>query len=113
MKKLSNFRDINTIYFIGIGGISLSALASLTKLMGYNVCGSDETKSEITQKLVKNNIKVFISHHKKNIIKVSPDLVVYSLAIKQNNPELQYAKHNGIKCLERSEFIKLILPEFI
>ena len=112
MKKLSNLEDVNKIYFIGIGGISLSSLASILNTLGYSVFGSDAIKSEITDKLVKNNIKVYISHHTKNIKKVQPDLVVYSLAIKQNNPELVWARNNNIKCLERAEFINLLLNNY-
>ena len=109
MKNLSNFQDINKIYFIGIGGISLSALASLMKGYGFDVYGSDITKSEITDKLQKNKIKVFFKQHKKNILKIKPDLVVYSGAIKFNNPELVETRLLNIKCLERADFIKEIL----
>lgn len=110
MKNLSFFENINKIYFIGIGGISLSALASIMKKQGFEICGSDAVKSEITTKLEKENIKVFCRHKRKNIKNFNPDLVVFSGAIKEDNEELKYAVENKIKVLERSKFISIILP---
>ncbi len=112
MQNLSNFLNLKKIYFIGIGGISLSALAFILKKEGVDVCGSDETQSDITNKLQKNGIKVFSCHSKNNIKSFKPNLVVYSGAIHQNNPELVYAKNNNINCLERPDFIKLILQYY-
>ena len=69
MKNLSFFNNINKIYFIGIGGISMSALACIMKNHGFNISGSDIVKSEITQKLEKENIKVIYNQQAKNIKK--------------------------------------------
>ncbi|MBE5745894.1 MAG: UDP-N-acetylmuramate--L-alanine ligase [Clostridiales bacterium] len=109
MKNLSFFNNINKIYFIGIGGISMSALACIMKNHGFNISGSDIVKSEITQKLEKENIKVIYNQQAKNIKKFQPDLVVYSGAIKEENKELKYARIQNIYCLERNKFIKELL----
>lgn len=110
MKNLSFFEKINKIYFIGIGGISLSALASIVKSYGFMVEGSDITKSEITKKLEDNNIKINYKQVGKNIKNFMPDLLVYSGAISESNKELIMANKLNIKCLERCDFIKEILP---
>ena len=109
MQNLSKFLNIKRIYFIGIGGISLSALSFIMKKEGFVVAGSDEKQSEITTKLNKSGIKVFIKHKQKNIKNFKPDLVVFSGAIHHDNKELIFAKKMGITCLERPDFIKLIL----
>ena len=110
MKNLSYFENINKIYFIGIGGISQSALACIMKANGFEVCGSDIVKSETTKKLESCCIKVNLKQKATNINQFKPDLVVYSGAIKKNNEELKQAKNLNIACLERSKFISKFLP---
>ena len=110
MKNLSYFENINKIYFIGIGGISQSALACIMKANGFEVCGSDIVKSETTKKLESCRIKVNLKQKATNINQFKPDLVVYSGAIKKNNEELKQAKNLNIACLERSKFISKFLP---
>ena len=110
MKNLSFFKNINKIYFIGIGGISLSALASIMKNQGFIVNGSDLVNTEVTKKLEKNGILVYYKQISQNIINFKPDLVVFSGAIHEDNKELKYAKSQNILCLERSKFIAEILP---
>lgn len=110
MKNLSFFKNIEKIYFIGIGGISLSALASILKSFDFKVSGSDLVKTNLTKKLEKNNIKVNYKQVAKNIKNFKPDLVVFTGAINDNNLELKYCRQNNILCLERSKFISKILP---
>lgn len=112
MQNLSNLEGIKKIYFIGIGGISLSALSVICKKNGFEVCGSDEKLTLITKNLEKQGIKVFEGHNKKNIQNFAPDLVVYTLAIHENNPELLFAKHSDIMIKERSVFVGEILENY-
>lgn len=112
MRKLSNLNGIKKIYFIGIGGISLSALSVICKKNGFEVAGSDEKLSDITKSLERVGIKVFEGHNKKNIESFDPDLVVYSLAIRQDNPELVHAKNKGILIKERAIFVGEILKNY-
>lgn len=112
MENLSFFEKINKIFFIGIGGISLSALAIIMKNLGFDVAGSDIQTSEITEKLIHRGISVKRGHKKKHIKDFKPDLVVYSGAIKEENIELRFARLHNIFCLERSSFIERILPYY-
>lgn len=101
---------IKNIHFIGIGGISMSGLAEILLDFGYTVSGSDMRPSNITHKLEKMGIKVFIGHNECNI--QSPDLVVYTAAIKQNNPELMKAHEIGIPVIDRAELLGQIMKKY-
>ena len=102
--SLSNIRKI---YFIGIGGTSMSGLALMSQSKGFEVSGSDMRPCSYTEKLEKNNIPVIIGHFEENIPE-DADLVVYSAAINQNNIEIITAKKYNIPLLERSYFLGLI-----
>ena len=90
------------IHFIGIGGIGVSALAQYYLAKGEQVSGSDLVSSEITELLKKKGAKIFIGHSAKNLLK-DVNLVIYSPAVKEDNPELKEAKKLGIKCLSYPE----------
>ena len=91
------------IHFIGIGGVSMSGLAEIALSMGYKISGSDMNESETLNKLIKNGIEVFMGHKAENVH--GADLVVYTAAVKQDNPELIEAHNLNIKTMERSEFL--------
>ncbi|MEA3293092.1 MAG: UDP-N-acetylmuramate--L-alanine ligase [Patescibacteria group bacterium] len=86
-----------SIHFIGIGGIGVSSLAKYYFEKGYKVSGSDLNSSEITDFFKTLKIKIFIGKHKKENLLKGIDLVIYSPAIKENNPELKKARKIGIK----------------
>jgi UDP-N-acetylmuramate--alanine ligase len=86
------------IHFIGIGGIGVSALARYYLAKGYEVSGSDLVSSEITKALEKLGAKIFIGKHKAKNLPKDADLVIYSPAIEEKNPELKKAKKLKIKC---------------
>lgn len=88
----------------------MSALAKIMHNQGFYISGSDIIKSDITKNLEKENIKIYYKQISKNIKNEKPDLFVYTGAIKEDNLEFIYAKQNNILCLERSKFIKEILP---
>lgn len=73
-----NLDQIKTVYFLGIGGIGVSALARIFLAMGKNVAGSDLKQSEITDSLEKLGIKI---HFGSNVVEGQPDLVIYSPAV--------------------------------
>ncbi len=92
---------IKKVYFIGIGGIGVSALARYYLQKGWGVYGSDLVSSEITDSLKKMGAEISIGPHicpKWNIRK-KPDLVIYSLAVPKNNLELTKARELKIKYL--------------
>jgi UDP-N-acetylmuramate--alanine ligase len=84
------------VHFIGIGGIGVSALAQFFLSIGHDVSGSDLVSSEITENLKKKGIKIFIGKKKKENLKKDLSLVVYSPAIKKDNPEFREAKKRKI-----------------
>ena len=95
-------------YFIGIGGIGMSAIARYFKFKGYNVSGYDRTPSELTAELEKEGIAV---HYDDNINAIPKDvrdtLVVYTPAVPESLEELKFVRSNGYKVVKRS----LILGE--
>jgi len=98
------------IHFIGIGGIGLSALAKFLANDGHEISGSDIKQTEITNDLALNfGAKITIPHHKDAVIGV--DRVIYSAAVRPNNPEYHNAKELGIELLSRKESLKSILGE--
>ena len=95
---------------VGIGGISMSALAILLKKSGCNVIGSDRVKTRLTKKLKDYDIKVFYSSRAHYLKGVS--LVVFSGAISKDHPQLVYAKQKGIKAIERSVLLAEISKRY-
>ncbi|MEW6380425.1 MAG: UDP-N-acetylmuramate--L-alanine ligase [bacterium] len=94
---------INHIHFIGIGGIGMSGLAGLLHNLGFRVSGSDIAESENTLHLRKLGVAVTIGHHPDNI--GSADVVVYSSAIRQDNPELLAARNSTAPLIPRAEML--------
>ena len=85
------------IHFIGIGGIGVSALARYYLLKGHKITGSDLASSEITDALKKPGVKIYIGKHKAKNVSENVDLVVYSPAVRPDNPEVKEAKKKKIK----------------
>ncbi|MBU6500945.1 MAG: UDP-N-acetylmuramate--L-alanine ligase [Patescibacteria group bacterium] len=98
------YKDKKSVYFIGIGGIGMSALARWFKAQNWAVYGSDLVKSAITQELVKEGLKVKIGH-KNSHINSRIGLIIYNRAIKTDNPELAAARRLKIPTLPYSKVI--------
>jgi UDP-N-acetylmuramate--alanine ligase len=98
------------VFFIGIGGISMSGLAKLLFHQGHIVSGSDKQKSSQTKELEELGIKVFYSHEAKNV--KSADLVVFSSAISSDNPELNQAINDKKIVVSRSELLGAVLSRY-
>lgn len=104
------FEKYNKIFFVGIGGISMSALATFCKKKGAEVAGSDNAESSIISNLKREGIKVYLKHKGKNV--AGADLVVFSGAIAEDNVELVEAHRLNITTMERSEFLGKICEGF-
>ena len=104
--NIENLKKYKHIHMIGIGGVSMSGIAEILHNWGVFVTGSDSTKSKITDRLSSHGIYVSIGHET-NLVKKA-DLVVYSAAIKQYDPELVEARENGITTVERADFVGYI-----
>ena len=98
---MTHITEHKRIHLIGIGGCSMSGLASILKNRGYYVQGSDRAESPFTERLKELGVPVFIGHDAKNI--GDCDLIIFSAAIKPDNIERAEAKRRGIPELERSE----------
>ena len=81
MLNIDNLKQYKHIHLIGIGGVSMSGIAEILHSCGFIVTGSDRTKSEVTDKLIKTHIPVKIGHDIENVEK--SNLVVYSAAVKR------------------------------
>lgn len=105
-----NLKKLKHIHCIGIGGIGLSAIAEIFLNRGYQVSGSDMKESEITDKLIKRGAVVYLGHRAKNI--AGADLVVYSSAVSQDNPEIVAAMEDDIPTASRAKVLGALMREY-
>jgi UDP-N-acetylmuramate--alanine ligase len=99
--------EAKNIYFIGIGGIGISAIARLLISLGKKVSGSDLSGSEITKGLEKIGVQIYIGQKKENIPS-EIDLFIYTVAIKEDNSEFIEAKKRGVKMLTYAQTLNEI-----
>jgi len=85
--------DAKKIHFLGIGGSGCANMAMWLKSRGFDVSGSDICQSDITQNLQKQGISVQIGHNPQENMIGNSDLVVFSAAVKEDNPELVFARN--------------------
>ena len=101
------FGKTKTIHFIGIGGIGMSGMAELLHNHGFNITGSDINISDRTLHLQSLGIKILNGHDKKNIN--SANLIVYSSAVKSDNPEIIRGNEMDIPIIKRAELLGELL----
>ncbi len=106
-----DFEKPSHIYFIGIGGISMSGLAEVVLKEGFCVSGSDGRESELTDKLASHGAKIYIGQKAENITD-DVDLVVYTAAIHPDNPEWRAAEALGLPMLSRAEFLGQLMENY-
>lgn len=111
MSNLNSLSNKKQIHFIGIGGISMSGLAEIVHHKGYTVTGSDMKCSETTKHLESLGITIHYGHSADNIAP-DTDLVVYTAAIHEDNPEIIAAKARGIELVVRSVFLGLLMKKY-
>lgn len=97
-------------HFIGIGGIGMSALANILLQKGVKVSGSDVSSSYVTDQLQKKGAEIFIGHSSGNI--KDPSAVIYSTAVKEENPEVKQARLHGVPFLHRSELLHRLMQGY-
>lgn len=98
------------IFFAGIGGVSMNALAHISHLRGHRVSGYDRSESGITRKLESMGITVYYEAdgaHMKDC-----DALVYTVAMPEDNPEYVYAGEHGIPRISRADFLGYIMTGF-
>ncbi len=102
-----NIGQKEIIHFIGLGGIGMSGLAQIMKVMGFKVQGSDISMNKNIENCKKLGIKFFLGQRKKNIKEAT--ILVKSSAIKINNPEVREAKKRKLPIYERVEMLSNIV----
>lgn len=102
--------NIKYVHFIGIGGVSMSGLARILLNKGISVSGSDMGDSIILSELSENGAKIYSGHAAENI--ASPDLVVYTDAISEDNPEYLESLSKGIPTMDRGTFLGQLMKQY-
>ncbi|MBR1796554.1 MAG: UDP-N-acetylmuramate--L-alanine ligase [Clostridiales bacterium] len=110
--KLEELKKNGRVYFVGIGGISMSGLALLTKGYGFTVGGSDNHPSERTQMLAGQGITIYNNQEAENIDDYAPDYIVKTAAILPHNKELARAIEKNIPVFDRSEFLGIMTNSY-
>ena len=95
--------NVKRIHMIGIGGSGMCPLAEILHSKGYILTGSDNNESDPLKRIKNMGIKVFMGHNAENV--KGAELLVYSAAISQDNPEIVAAKEQGIPTMERSHLL--------
>ena len=95
--------SIGTIHFIGIGGIGMSGIAEVLKNLGYTVQGSDQSDSTNVKRLRESGISVAVGHRAENL--GDAQVVVFSSAVKADNPEIVAARARMIPVVRRAEML--------
>lgn len=114
MKQLRDedkiIEGVKHIHMIGIGGSGMCPIAEILHSKGYIITGSDNNESDPLNRIKALGIKVFMGHRAENI--AGAELIIYSAAISNDNPELTAAKENNIPIMERSHALGAVTRHF-
>lgn len=106
---MKNPNNISTFYFVGIGGIGMSALARYFRMQGKTVFGYDKTSTELTDELVSEGMSISfideISEISQEVLQKENVLVVYTPAVPKNNKILNYFISEGFQIVKRAELL--------
>ncbi len=94
---------VRQVHFIGVGGIGMSGLAEILSSMEFEVSGSDLREGENTRRLQRLGVEIHVGHRAENV--ASSDVVVFSSAIRPDNPEIVEARSRGIPVVPRAEML--------
>ncbi len=103
-----NFLRAKRLHFVGIGGIGMSGLAELLRSVGLTVTGSDLRESDETERLRSLGIGIFAAGHRPEHV-AGADVVVYSSAVAESNPEVAAARVAGIPVIKRAEMLAEVM----
>lgn len=110
MASINFISNFNKIHFVGIGGISMSALAEYAFLNGALVSGSDLTVCGKSNELIELGCDIKVGHSARNVRGASA--LVYTVATDNKNPEIRYANKKGIPVFSRGEFLGAIMNQY-
>lgn len=102
--------DCRGVFFIGIGGINMSSLAHLTHAAGIYTAGSDRTRNTLCSRLEREGIRISYEHRAENL--EGCDVVVYTVAISQDNPEYAAARAAGLPCISRADYMGYLMTAY-
>lgn len=102
--------QVKRIHFVGIGGSGMCPLAEILLHRGYELTGSDRSESDTLERIRAYGIPVYMEHRAENV--EGAELVVYSAAVKQDNPELAAARAKGIPTVERSVMLGMVTKRY-
>jgi UDP-N-acetylmuramate--alanine ligase len=105
--QISSLNGVRKVYFIGIGGIGMSAIARYFHSKGIEVSGYDKTETELTKQLEEEGISIRYKEDL-NIIPKDADLVAYTPAVPHDHAELAYYRNQGYKVVKRSDVLQAI-----
>ena len=108
MTRLSEF-GAAPIHFVGIGGAGMSGLARIALSHGFTVSGSDSKDSSVLQALHALGATTYVGHKAEHAH--GAGTVVYSSAVGDHNPEVEYARSNGIRLIARAEALAILMSE--
>ncbi len=94
---------VRHVHFVGVGGIGMSGLAEILRSMDFEVSGSDLREGENTRRLVRLGVRIDVGHRAENVR--DADVVVFSSAIRDDNPELLAAFERGVPVIRRAEML--------
>ncbi len=94
---------VRHVHFVGVGGIGMSGLAEILRTLGFEVSGSDLRDGEMTGRLRRLGIRIDLGHRHENV--GGADVVVFSSAIKPENPEIEEAHRRGVPVIPRAEML--------
>src|SRR4051812_19240296 len=105
--SLETLQGIKKVYFIGIGGIGMSAIARYFLSKGIVVSGYDKTPTTLTKELEQEGIAI---HYQESLelMEKKPDLVVYTPAVPKDHRELEYYRENSFRVVKRSDVLQAI-----
>jgi UDP-N-acetylmuramate--alanine ligase len=97
------------IHFIGIGGVGMSAIAQVLLEKGLRISGSDKRENIFTIRLASLGAKVYVGHQASHVR--GAEAVVYSAAVRPDNPEIKYARKNQMPVIPRARMLSQVLSE--
>ncbi|MEI6627539.1 MAG: UDP-N-acetylmuramate--L-alanine ligase [bacterium] len=103
-------KEFKKVFFTGIGGVGISATARILNFQGIKVSGSEVTTSELTEQLIREGVSVVIPQKAENV-PIDAGLLVYSVAVPEDNPERQVAKKYGIKEITYPQLLGLLMKD--
>lgn len=97
------FQRVRDVHFVGVGGVGMSGIAEILLALGFHVSGSDLAESASTRRLESLGARIWIGHHRDHLEKA--DVVVFSSAVPDDNPELIAARERRIPVIPRAEML--------